>query len=92
MISSLVGPGWHTAEYAAAQWGKAPRTVQAWCASGFLLTCGFRVMKADTGDHRRWWIKFPDESVDSPLPSLTSLSEAAAPLAIDTPIHSHVTL
>lgn len=81
MFPLPVGPGWHTAEYAAAQFGKTIITIQTWCRNGFLLECGFKVMKVDSGDHRRWWIKFPDESVDSPLP-LSSGQLGAAPLPL----------
>lgn len=54
----VLGPGWHTSEYVAALWGKHKRDVQRWCADGFLVSCGFKVVQLldHTGNRKRYWI------------------------------------
>jgi hypothetical protein len=65
----ILSSNWHTLEYLAALWGKAPRTIEKWADSGFLIDCGFKVAQihmpyrpfnTSGQGSRRWFVYAPD--------------------------------
>lgn len=56
-----LGPNWHTVEYVAALLGKHRNVIDQWCREGFLIECGYKVLKLENGRFRRWWIFVPPE-------------------------------